>query len=107
MLILILHFFQVTLWDGSRVEGAAGNKKAAKQNATNRKLKAHANNYLWWKVCQATKWRQIKCLQVQADANIFRNYPGGHMLPYMEDGFRVWQAIRSQAIRMMPSKCSF
>jgi hypothetical protein len=33
MLILIITFFQVTLWDGSRVEGAAGNKKAAKQNA--------------------------------------------------------------------------
>jgi|LakMenEpi03Aug12_release.lakeMendotaPanAssembly.Ray.scaffolds.fasta_scaffold3148280_1 hypothetical protein len=33
MLTLILKFFQVTLWDGSRVEGAAGNKKAAKQNA--------------------------------------------------------------------------
>jgi hypothetical protein len=33
MLVLIISFVQVTLWDGSRVEGAAGNKKAAKQNA--------------------------------------------------------------------------
>jgi hypothetical protein len=53
MLILIITFFQVPLWDGSRVKGAAGNKKPAKQNATNRK--AHSNYYLRWKVQMATK----------------------------------------------------
>ncbi len=37
------------------MEGAAGNKKPAKQIATNRK--AHSNYYLWWKVWPATKWR--------------------------------------------------
>jgi hypothetical protein len=68
MLILIITFFQVTLWDGSWVEGTAGNKKAAKQNAANRKLKAHSKYYLWMKVQPATKWRPNELLP-----NIFKN----------------------------------
>jgi hypothetical protein len=49
MLILIITLFQVTFWDGSQVEGVAGNNKEAKLNAAFRKLKAHSNYYLWWK----------------------------------------------------------
>jgi hypothetical protein len=106
MHILIITFFQVTLWDGSRVEGAAaaGNKKGAKQNAANRKLKAHSIIF-GGKCGRQQNVAQMKCLQAQVDANIFKNHPCALML--LEDGSRVWQAVRSQAIRMMPSKCSF